>query len=133
MTIDTYGHLKPGATADAVDKFNTGVIPIQATGTDSANPLPKSCHSFATNGVRNRACEVRDDAKESPTPTKPNAYAERGLGGKMPVSITRGRVAELADARDLKSRPIVETLEEIDVLSDLARHCLLYTSDAADE
>ena len=64
LTIDTYGHLRPGATADAVLKFDTNAIELPKTGTSDTSGTPAACPIFAQNGVRHPAREVRDRATE---------------------------------------------------------------------
>ena len=90
LTIDTYGHLLPGATADAIDQLSSIQEPsIQlATGTDAT----RSCPTFVQNDARNGACSVPDDARpvgeNSPTGDDANHCDDTTKGVTIPLDAT---------------------------------------------
>ncbi len=97
LRIDAYGHLKPGATAEAVESLvaimTPAVEPLLAkTGTDDG------CRIYAENGVRNGTRSLPRGATNSypPAPYETPAKPDR-FGVSDGVLSTAAPIAQLAE------------------------------------
>ncbi len=87
LTVDTYGHLKPGATADAIQRFQDvrSTQFLAATG----NEGNADCRTTTENDVRNDGCRVRGVASviESAAETEISEKADKKAAARVVLQL----------------------------------------------